>query len=158
MAYKYPYDDYDTPPAKQYKPERLKTDRKMWKLVLFNVLTLGLYPIFFFIPFSFDLDKVAPKSDRSKTMNFLWAYLLSVFTYSIVLAVWHYHIAVRVEEALDARGVDYEFGTDTYWMWYVFGSFIGVGSYIYLHKLCKAMNLLCEDYNKENFEEKGERK
>jgi hypothetical protein len=41
----------------------------MWKLILLNVLTLGIYSIIFFIPFSFDLDKIAPKSDRSKTMN-----------------------------------------------------------------------------------------
>lgn len=39
----------------------------MWKLMILNVLTLGVYSIIFFIPFSFDIDKIAPKNDHSKT-------------------------------------------------------------------------------------------
>ena len=57
MAYKYPY-DYE---EREYKAPKLRTDRKMWKLILLNILTLGIYSFAFFIPLSFDLDKVAPK-------------------------------------------------------------------------------------------------
>lgn len=128
-------------------PVKLATNRSMWKLMLLNIITLGLYSIFFFIPFSFDLDKVAPKPDRSKTMNFLFAYLLSLITYSIVLIVWHYQIATRVQEALTQREIEYEFSTTDFWLWYFVGSFFLVGPFIYFHKLCTAMNLLCEDYN-----------
>ena len=115
--------------------------------MLLNILTLGIYSICFFIPFSFDLDKIAPKSDRSKTMNFLFAYIFSLFTFSIVLVVWHYSIARRVEEALAKRNISYDFGTSSFWGWYFFGSLILIGPFVYFHKLCKAMNLLCEDYN-----------
>jgi hypothetical protein len=120
----------------------------MWKLMLFNVLTLGVYSVLFFIPFSFDLDLVAPKPDRSKTMNFLFAYILSLFTFSIVVTVWHYHIAERVEEALAERGIEYDFGTSDFWGWGIIGGLFIVGTFVYYHKLCCAMNLLCEDYNK----------
>lgn len=143
MAYKYAY-DYE---EKEYKPPKLTTNRNMWKLMLLNIVTLGIYSIFFFIPFSFDIDKVAPKGDRSKTMNYIFAYVLSILTFSIVIIVWHYQIAKRVEEALEKRDIDYEFGTSDFWGWYFFGSFILIGSFVYFHKLCKAMNLLCEDYN-----------
>lgn len=143
MPYKYAYDSEE----KTYVPPKLKTDRSMWKLMILNILTLGIYSIFFFLPFSFDLDKIAPKRDGSKTMNFIFAYVLSLITFSIVLIVWHYQIAARVEEALTKRHIDYEFDTSTFWSWYFFGSFILVGPFIYFHKLCKAMNLLCEDYN-----------
>ncbi len=145
MAYPYAYDDE----IKEVKPQKLKTNRSMWKLVLLNTVTCGLYSIFFFIPFSFDLDKVAPKKDHSKTFNYLFAYIISLFTLSIVLIFWHHEIAKRVEEALREREIDYEFSTGTFWGWYFFGSLIYVGSFVYFHKLCKAMNLLCEDYNKE---------
>ena len=127
---------------------RLKTDRKMWKLMLFNVLTLSVYSIIFFIPFSFDLDLVAPKPDRTKTMNFIFAYILSFFTLSIVMTVWHYMIACRVEEALAERGIEYDFGTSDFWGWGIIGGLFIVGTFVYYHKLCCAMNLLCEDYNK----------
>ena len=144
MAYKYAYDNEE----KKYEEPKLKTDRSMWKLMILTILTLGLYLIIFFIPFAFDLDKVSPKDDRSKTMNFLWAWLLSLLTFSIVMDVWHYQIAVRIEEALEDRNIDYEFGTGDFWLWFIFGSFIFIGPFVYFHKVCRAMNLLCEDYNK----------
>ena len=93
----YPYDlDYE---AKKFKVQPLKTDRNGWKFIILNVLTLGIYSIIFFISLSFDLDKVAPKSDRSKTPNFLAAYILSFFTFSIFLLIWHYHVADRIDDA-----------------------------------------------------------
>lgn len=143
MPYSHSY-DYE---EKTYTPPKLKTDRSMWKLMILNIFTLGIYSIFFFIPFSFDLDKIAPKKDYSRTMNYALAYVISFFTFSIVMIIWHYQIAVRVEEALSRRNIDYDFGTGTFWGWYFFGSFILVGPFIYFHRLCKAMNLLCEDYN-----------
>ena len=32
----------------------------------------------------FELDKIAPKPDRSKTMNFVFAFILALFTFNIV--------------------------------------------------------------------------
>ena len=143
MAYRYPYDEEE----RERKPEKLRTDRSMWKFMILTVLTFGIYSILFFIPFSFDLDKVAPKSDRSRTMNYLWVYLLAFFTFGSVIYVWHYQIAARVEEALERRKIEYEFGTGDFWGWFLFGSLILVGPFVYFHKLCKAMNLLCASYN-----------
>ena len=143
MAHKYSY-DYE---EKKYEPPKLKTNRNMWKLMILSILTFGLYTIMFFIPLSFDLDIVDPKRERGKTMNFLLAYILSIFTFQSVIIVWHYHIAERIEEALSRRNIEYDFGTDDFWKWYFLGSLILVGPFIYFHRLCKAMNLLCENYN-----------
>ena len=143
MAYKYPYDDE----VKKIEAPKLETNRSIWKFMILDILTLGIYSIIVFIPFSFDLDKVAPKRDHTKTTNFLLAYVLSLFTVSIVLMVWFYHITERVEEALSERNISYDLSTSDFWGWYFFGSFILVGPYIYFHKLFKAMNLLCDDYN-----------
>ena len=147
MPYPYSYDYEAQQKEKERKPAKLKTNRNMWKLMLFNVLTLGIYSIVFFIPLSYDLDKVDPKRERSKTMNYALAFLISLFTFSIVLTIWHYHIAQRIEDALARRNIDYDFSTSDFWGWYFFGSFILVGTFVYFHKLCKAMNLLCESYN-----------
>lgn len=146
MAYKYVY-GYE---EEVRKVPKLQTNRNMWKFMLLNVLTLGIYSVVFFIPFSFDLDKVSPKKDLSKTMNYLLAYILSIFTFSAVLLIWHYQIADRVGDALSERNISYEFDTETFWLWYVFGSLLlFVGVFVYMHKLCTAMNLLCESYNEE---------
>ena len=145
MGYKYTY-GYEEEP--RYVTPKLQTNRSMWKLMILNILTLGIYSIIFFIPFSFDLDKIAPKKDLTKTMNYVFAYVISMFTFSIVLMFWHYQIAERVNEALSERDIPYEFDTDAFWLWYVLGTFFIVGPFVYMHKLCRAMNLLCENYNK----------
>ena len=111
MAYKYPYDEEE----KKYTPPKLKTNRSMWKLALLSLCTLGIYEIIFFIPLSFDLDLVAPKHDHSKTFNFLWAYILSMFTFSIVLVIWLYNITARIEEALERYDIPYDFSTSDFW-------------------------------------------
>jgi len=148
MAYKYPY-DYE---EKEYKPPKLKTDRNMWKLMILNILTLGVYSVFFFLPIPDELDKISPKSDRTRTMSFTVAYILSMLTSNIAMAVWHHQIAARMEEALEKRDIKYEFSTNDFWVKYIFGGLVLFApfiSFLYFHKFCKAMNLLCEDYNQE---------
>ena len=147
MANYYQYDYEAQQKEKEYKPVKLQTDRQIWKLIIFTVLTLGLYSIAFFTPLSYDLDKVDPKRGREKTMSFMLAYILSLFTLSIVLTVWFYKLAGHIEEALSRRKIDYAFDTGDFWKWYFFGSLILIGPFIYYHKICKAMNLLCQSYN-----------
>ena len=145
MAYKYTYDEEKT----EYKKPKLQTNRRMWKFMLFSLLTLGIYTIIFFIPFSFDVDKVAPRRDGERTMNYLFAFILSLFTFNIVLMIWHYQMARRIETALEERSVTYDFSTTDFWIWYFVGSFLPFLQLVYFHKLCRAMNLLCENYNQE---------
>lgn len=143
MAYEYNYDREEV----RYKPTLLKTNRNVWKLIVLSVVTLGIYPIFFFIPLAFDLDKAAPRRDGKRTMNYLLAFILSLFTFSIVIDIWHYLVADRIEDALAEQKIAYDFGTGTFWGWLILGSLILVGPFVYMHKLCRAMNLLCENYN-----------
>jgi hypothetical protein len=143
MAYKYAYDCEEREVARA----KLATNRNMWKLMLLNFVTLGFYSIAFFIPLSYDLDKVAPKRDGTRTMNYLLAHIVACFSFGIVVDIWHYNIAERIEEALARRKIDCDFETKDFWSWFILGSFILVGPFVYFHKLCKAMNLLCADYN-----------
>ena len=145
MAYRYPY-DYE---EKAYTPPKLKTDRNMWKLMIFSILTLGVYSVFFFLPIPDELDKISPKANRTRTMSFIAAYVLSYLTMTVVMTIWHYQLATRINEALESRDIRYEFGTGDFWTWYIFGSLILIGPFVYFYKLCKAMNLLCESYNEE---------
>ena len=142
MAYKYPYSNEE----KEKPRPKLLTNRNMWKLMILNILTLGIYSIWFLNSVSYDLKKVSERGEW-KQINFGLAYVLSLFTFSIVIDVWHHQIAGRISEALEYRKIDCEFGTGDFWKWFIFGSLILVGPFIYFHKLCKAMNLLCQDYN-----------
>ena len=150
MAYRFDPDYEAAAIAKTRKEPLLQTNRSVWKLLILNILTLGIYKIVFFIPFAFDLDRVAPKRYGGKTFNYLFAYILAFFTANIVIWVWFYHITERVLEALETRDIECSFQMSDFWIWAVLGSFVWIGQYVYLYKLCKAMNLLCEDYNRTN--------
>ena len=150
MAYPYNVDYEAAAKERVHKEPVLQTNRSVWKLIILDFLTLGIYSIFFFIPFSFDIDKVAPRRDGGRTFNYLFAYILALFTAKIALFCWFHQITERVEQALTERNIDYDLSIGHFWGWYVLGSYILVGPYVYYYKLCKAMNLLCEDFNEKN--------
>ncbi len=147
MAYQIEKDD------NYIAPRKLKEDRSVLLLYLLTIVTCGIYSIIYYISFSFDLDKVASRHDGKKTMNYLFAYLLGIFTFSIVTDIWLYGVTERMENELKRRDINYKFGTSDFWWWGIFGSLILIGPVVYNYKMTKAMNLLCKSYNveQENF-------
>lgn len=77
----------------------------------------------------------------------LLTFIFSWLTCGIAVFVCYHKISARIGKELTRRGISYNFGADTYWLWSVLGSLIVVGPFIYLHKLFTAMNLLASDYN-----------
>ena len=142
MAYKYRYgyEEEKTPPLPKLEK------RSFVKFLILHILTLGLYSIIFFIPLSYDINKIAPRHGN-KTMNFLLAFLLAIPTSNIIMIYWFYQITDHIEEALDRRKIDYDFNKNHFWGWYFLGSFVFIGFYVYVYKLIRAMNLLAADYN-----------
>ena len=128
---------------------QLKTNRGMLKLILLGIITFGIYPIIFYSNLSTDINLIASRHDGKKTMHYcLLFFLVAPITLGIGAIVWCHRISARIGNELSRRGISYSFGAGTFWGWNILGSFLfGVGPFIYLHKLCKAMNLLCEDYN-----------
>lgn len=143
MAYRYPYDEEE----KKYEAPKTLTNRRMWKLMLFGFLTLEIYNIIFFYRAAKDMNTVIPSRKRSPLMNYILALFFGLISASLALWAWHYQLADRVEEGLRDRKIRYDFETGDFWSWFFFGSLFLVGPYIYYHKLCKALNLLCQSYN-----------
>ncbi len=130
-------------------PSKLKENRSFWKYIVFTVLTLGIYDIVFFLPFSFDIDKVASRHDGKKTVNYLIVWFVSIFTFSIAHAFWFFDVTNRVSSELQRREIEYKFSLSDFWLWYVLGGFFIVGQFVFIYKLIKAMNYLCKAYNEE---------
>ena len=133
----------NTAPAYQ-----LKTNRGLLKYILLSIVTLGIYSLVLMSAISSDINTIATKYDGKKTMHFcLLFFVFSWLTCGIASIVWCHRISKRIGNELSRRGIAYSFGAGSFWGWNVLGSFIFVGPFIYLHKLCKAMNLLSADYN-----------
>ena len=127
---------------------QLDTNRSLLKYILLSIVTCGIYGIIAMYKATEDLNTIASKYDGKKTMNFLlMALLLTPVTCGIYAIVWYHTYSERIGAELQRRGIQYSFGSSTFWLWNVLGSLIIVGPFIYLHKMFEALNLLSESYN-----------
>ena len=74
-------------------------------------------------------------------------FLLGPITCGIFTLVWFHQMSERLGSEARARGFATDFGASTFWLWYVLGSLIIVGPWVYVHKLCAAMNAVANSYN-----------
>ena len=127
---------------------QLKTNRGLLKTILLSIITLGIYPLVLYSTISTDINLIASRYDGKRTMHYcLLVFLVAPITLGIGAMVWCHKISNRIGGELIRRGIAYSFGAGSFWGWNVLGSLIVVGPFIYIHKLLKAMNLLCADYN-----------
>ncbi|MBQ1186567.1 MAG: DUF4234 domain-containing protein [Clostridia bacterium] len=130
---------------------RLKTNRGLLKCILLSFLTFGIYGIVVMSEVSDTVNFVATRFDGKKTMHFcLMTFVFSWLTFGVAPFVWFHRISARIGNVLKVRNIPYSFGAGSFWGWYILGSLIGVGPFIYTHKLFKAMNLMCADFNANN--------
>ncbi len=124
-----------------------KTNYSMIKTILLSLITFGIYGLVVYSNMSTDINLIASKYDGKKTMHYcLLVFVFSWLTFGIAPIVWCHKISARIGNELARRGIAYSFGAGSFWGWNVLGSFIVVGPFVYMHKLCTAMNLLGEDY------------
>ena len=127
---------------------KLKTNRGMIKYILLNLVTLSIYNLVFFSGISEDLNLVAGRYDGKKTMHFLLLFfIVGPITLGIADLVWFHKMSKRVGNEARRRGIATTFGAGSFWLWNVLGACIVVGPFVYLHKLAKTMNQICENYN-----------
>lgn len=133
--------------AQSFRPN-FKTDRKMWVVILLSLITCGIYGIVFYTKLADEINIIATKRDGKKTMHYcLMIFIFSWLTCGIYPLIWFHGISARIGDEARSRGIATDFGASTYWLWYILGSIIIVGPFIYLHKLCKTMNDICQSYN-----------
>ncbi len=127
---------------------QLKTNKSLLKYILLSAITFGIYGLVVLSSVSNDVNIVASRYDGKKTMHFcLLFFLVAPITGFIANFVWYHKISNRIGNELARRGIDYKFSASTYWLWSVLGTLIAVGPLVYLHKLFKATNLMCANYN-----------
>ena len=127
---------------------QLKTNKGLVKYILLSLITFGIYPLVIMSSISSDINLIASRYDGKKTMHYcLLAFIFTGLTFGIAPFVWYHRISNRIGNELSRRRIAYSFGAGSFWGWFILGSFIFVGPFIYLHKLFKAMNLLSADYN-----------
>ncbi len=125
-----------------------KTNKGLLKYILLSIITFGIYPLVVMSAVSNDINIVACRYDGRRTMHFcLLFFIVAPITFGIASIVWYHKISNRIGRELKRRNIAYSFSAADFWLWNVLGSIIIIGPFVYLHKMFKATNLMCADYN-----------
>ena len=143
--------NYNAQPAYQASTApvgQLKTNKGLLKYILLSAITFGIYGLVVMSSVSNDINIIASRYDGRKTMHYcLLFFLIGPITFGIAYLVWFNNISSRIGNELSRRNIAYSFGASDFWLWNILGSLIIVGPFVYLHKLFKADNLICQHYN-----------
>lgn len=71
-------------------------ERSMFGYIVLSVLTLGIYHIVFWTKISKDVNALC-EGDGSKTMKYIYCWLLNLVTFGISGFVWKYKLAKRLQ-------------------------------------------------------------
>ena len=128
----------------------LRTERSFLSYLIFDFLTVGLYSLVQVSHIGKEINLIATRHDGKHTMHFCWIFFLfGWLTCGIANLVWYHRISNRIGDELRRRGVDTDFGARTFWLWYILGSLITIGPFVYIYKRIHAMNQLNALYNEE---------
>lgn len=128
----------------------LRTERSFVAYFFLNIITLGIYSLVQVSHIGSEVNLIASEHDGKHTMHFCWiVFIFSWLTLGIAPLVWYHRISNRIGNELRRRGVTSDFGADTFWLWFILGSLIYIGPYVYIYKRIVAMNQLNDLYNKE---------
>jgi len=127
----------------------LPTNRNWVAMLFLTIITLGIYGLVWWTKFTNDANTICDQHDgKHSTHYLLMVFIITGLTLGIGMIVWEHNLCKRLGNELKIRGINYEFGAGTYWLWNVLGSLIIVGPFVFMHKLTKTMNLVCENYNR----------
>lgn len=126
---------------------KLPEERRLWKMVLFGILTLGIYPTVIWSRMVTELNIAASRWDGRRSVSYFGMLLLLPVTLGIYAFVWMHRFCARIGDELRRRDTGYTFGAKDFWLWNVLGALILVGPFVFTHRLMKAMNRINADFN-----------
>lgn len=106
----------DTAPADKPKLQ-LPVKRSLWKMILFSILTLGIYPMVIWSRLAGEVNLVASRYDGERSMSFFGMLMLTPVTLGIHSLVWMHKLCRRIGAELQRRYIEYTFGSKDFWIW-----------------------------------------
>ncbi len=116
----------NTVPAGKTKLQ-LGTKRSLWKMIVFGILTLGIYPLVIWSRLTSEVNLVASRYDGERSMPFLGMLMLAPLTLGIHSLVWMHKLCRRIGAELQRRDIDYAFNASDFWIWaFLMGMLSGI--------------------------------
>ncbi len=128
--------------------------RKVGLYIFLNIITLGIYGIFFWHKWTEDINKICD-GDEYDSADYLLVLILDLFSLGIYTFVWNYQMGERMYQKAADYGVSIKHG-GIYVMLWLFIPFVSSGYKIkYINKLAAAYNATVAPVEEEK-EEKAE--
>ena len=123
----------------------MNENRKLWKLILLTIPTLGIYNIYFWFRFTQDLNEM--NREEKKIKNYILVWFLSIITLGIYRWVWLFYLEDRLQITGETMGLKVKPGPGTVLFLWTFGKFILVGPLLADFYIIRNMNQLAKEYN-----------
>ena len=133
---------------------RVNDQRRMWKYIVFGLLTLGIYDIYMLWTMINDINTACGYKERTddscKSPHYLIFVLLTAVTFGIYSFVWYYKQGNRLKNVGEEYGVKIDEKGSTYVLWMVLGTLLfGAGPLIAIYLFICNVNKICHAYNVE---------
>lgn len=124
----------------------IQENRRLWKLLLFTIPTLGIYNIVFWYRFTQDLNEM--NKEEKKLKNYILVLFLSIITLGIYRWVWFFYLADRVQTTGAELGIRIKPGPSITLIWKLFGTFVIIGPFVANFLVIHNMNKVARQYNR----------
>lgn len=124
----------------------VKTDRSLLIFILLNIVTCGIYSLFFIHSLAKDVNIVCA-GDGRKTQGLLMLILLSIVTCGIYTYIWYYSLGNRLSANAPRYGLTFPENGTSVLLWMLFGILLcGIGPFIAMNIIIKNTNYLTQSY------------
>lgn len=117
--------------------------RKAGKYIFLNIITLGIYGLFFWTKWTNDLNKICDGDDK-ESGHYILVFLLDIFSFGIYTLVWNYQMAERMFQKASDYNVSLKHGGMFVMLWKIVPFVSSVYKIKYLNKLAAAYNATIE--------------
>lgn len=129
---------------------RLKDDRGIVSFILLDLITCGIYGLYFVYKMAEELN-IACDGDGEQTPGLLPFILLSIVTCGFYAYYWYYKVGNRLSANAARYGLSFQENGTTVLLWCVVGLVLcGIGPWIGMYILIKNSNQICAAYNRQN--------
>ena len=117
--------------------------RKIAKYVLLQIVTLGIYGLFFWTKWTNDLNKICDGDDK-ESGHYILVFLLDIFSFGIYSFVWNYQMAERMYQKAKDYNITLKHGGMFVMIWRILPIVSSVYKIKYFNKLAAAYNATVE--------------